>query len=62
MLLVVKVDGVTELNWMWMPSWIGMNRDLRERMQKELNGMVVGKTYEQAHELIPGAVPHAQGS
>ena len=52
MLAVVQTDSGTEFNWTWMPSWIGMNRHLQERMQEALGSTLVGKTLEEAHELI----------
>jgi len=52
MLCIVQTETATELNWMWLPSWIGMNRHLQEKMQQALGERLVGKTLEQAHEIV----------
>jgi hypothetical protein len=49
---VVQIDGITEFNWMWMPSFIGHNRKLREEMEKELGPRLVGHTLDEAHESV----------
>jgi len=36
-------DGVLELNWMWLPTWIGMNSALKARLEKELQAEIVGR-------------------
>lgn len=35
--------GVIELNWMWLPTWIGMNQQLTRELNEELSKQVVGK-------------------
>ena len=49
---VVQVDGVTEFNWMWMPAFIGHNRKLREKMEKELGPQLIGKNLDEAHTCV----------
>ena len=49
---VVQTDEGTEFNWTWMPSWIGMNRHLQEKMQEELGPIIVGRTLDEAHEMV----------
>jgi hypothetical protein len=29
--------GVLELNWMWLPTWLGLNTALKQELDKELN-------------------------
>lgn len=35
-------EGILELNWMWLPTWIGMNANLKASIEKELAEKVVG--------------------
>lgn len=54
---VTKVDtGVVEVNYMWLPTWIGMNSLLLEEIGKEVKGKLVGKTMEDGLELGHQAV------
>lgn len=34
--VVVLEHGVVELNWMWLPTWIGMNTNLKAELEKYL--------------------------
>ena len=53
MLLVSRVkEGVYELNYMWLPTCIGMNVKLKQEMEKELSEKAKGKTPEEASELV----------
>jgi hypothetical protein len=36
MRLAVEVDGRLEVTWMWLPSFIGMNQELRDRIDTAL--------------------------
>jgi len=41
---VVPVDrGVVELNWMWLPTFIGMDSVVRRDLQKQVTGLFEGK-------------------
>lgn len=41
---VVPVDrGVIELNWMWLPAFIGMDSVVRRDLQKQVIGLFEGK-------------------
>ena len=42
-LVVVPEPGVTELAWMWMPSFIGMNTALKREIEEEVSKLLVGK-------------------
>ena len=49
--------GVVELNYMWLPTFIGMNAVLKERMEKDLQAELRGvelddKGLDRAHDLV----------
>ena len=50
--IIKNKEGHHELNWMWMPSFIGHNRRLKMKMDEKLSEHLVGKTLDQCHELI----------
>lgn len=58
MRLVVATDpGVLELNWMWLPTWLGHNMPLRQQMEKELSKLVQGRPMtdaflDEVHQLV----------
>lgn len=58
MYLVVATDyGVLEINYPWLPTWMGMNTKLVERLQEKLREAVCGRpmneqTMADAHELV----------
>lgn len=55
MLLVNRVkDGVYELNYMWLPTCIGMNVKLKQEMERELAVVAQGKTPEEVSDLVLG--------
>lgn len=35
--------GVVGLNWMWLPTWIGMNQQLTRELNEELSKHIVGR-------------------
>ena len=58
MRLVVQTDpGVLELNYTWLPTWIGINNAFKNEMEKKLKAEIVGLTLderglEKAHRLV----------
>jgi hypothetical protein len=36
-------EGVLELNWMWLPTWLGFNSTILEEISSELLKEAVGK-------------------
>lgn len=42
--VVMTEAGVLELNFMWLPTWIGMNTMLKKELEAELKSSVVGLT------------------
>jgi len=58
MRLVVQTDpGVLELNYTWLPTWIGINNQFKNEMEKKLKTDIVGLTMdeaglEKAHRLV----------
>ena len=62
--------GVVELNWMWLPSWIGMNQQLTREINEELGKHVIGRhltdeVLDDISDLIVGYLerrfPHLEG-
>lgn len=55
---VVATDiGVVELNWMWLPTIIGMNAVLKRDLEAEVSTQLVGMTMseeglDKAHDII----------
>lgn len=58
MLFVQRTDpGVVELNFMWLPSFIGMNAAVQQEIEKKLSPLLQGKpmtedTLKEAHEYV----------
>lgn len=58
MRVVVAVDeGVLEVNWMWLPTFLGINSLLKAEIEKELKDKIVGRlmddrTLDYAHDLV----------
>ena len=48
--------GVLEINYMWLPAWVGMNSLLLEELGKSVSSAVVGKPLEEAEALGHKAV------
>jgi hypothetical protein len=42
-LVVMPEPGVTELAWMWMPTFIGLNNMLKKEIEVEISKWLVGK-------------------
>jgi hypothetical protein len=62
--------GVIELNWMWLPTWIGMNQQLTRELNEELSRHIVGRpltdeTLDDISEIIVNYLedryPHLEG-
>ncbi len=44
---VVQTDiGIVELNWQWLPTWIGMNHNLKKELEEKLKADIVGLTVD----------------
>lgn len=53
--------GVFEVNWSWLPTFIGMNQQLQKKIVDEVSPQIVGKslddaTLELAHDLVIGVI------
>lgn len=46
--VVVTGPGVVELNWMWLPTFIGSSADTKKKLEDELQEHVVGKQLTEA--------------
>lgn len=48
--------GVVELNWMWLPTFVGMNaqlkKELEERLAPKLEGRPLEDSLDDAHEMV----------
>lgn len=53
MLFVNRVrEGVYELNYMWLPTCIGMNVQLKKKMEEALATEMQGKSPEEASDAV----------
>lgn len=55
--VVATLPGVVELNWQWLPTWLGLNTQLKAEVDKAVREEIVGKvlneeTLEWAHEKV----------
>lgn len=39
----IPEERVLELNWMWLPTFIGMNTELKKELEEHIRPMVEGK-------------------
>lgn len=51
-LLVQAESGVSELNWMWLPTWLGHNSRFKEELEKELCSKLKGKTIDEGSDMV----------
>lgn len=40
--VVRTADGVIELNYIWLPTWIGMNNKIKKELEDRLKDKIVG--------------------
>jgi hypothetical protein len=55
--IVDEGNGVVSLNYMWLPTFVGMNAMLKQQMEKDLQAELRGvqlddKGLDRAHELV----------
>lgn len=69
-LVVATEPGVVELNFMWLPTWMGINPQLKKDLETELKPLLLGKgltddLLEQVHEYALNYIvqrhPHFEG-
>jgi hypothetical protein len=41
--VVLTDPGTLEVNWQWLPTWIGINHQLMKRLEQEITPLVIGK-------------------
>ena len=46
--IVLTDPGVLELNYMWLPTWVGMNSRLKQKIEKEIAPLVEGRALTDA--------------
>ena len=56
-LVVATEPGVLELNWLWLPTWMGHNSELRKNMEQRLTQSIVGRpmtddVLDSVHQLV----------
>lgn len=56
-LVVSPEDGVVELNYTWLPVWIGINTSLKNDLEKAIGDQLVGKplteeSLDEAHDMV----------
>lgn len=56
-LIVQTGPGIVELNYMWLPTWIGMNTAVKQEIEEAISPLLVGKdmsdeNLELAHEAV----------
>lgn len=49
-LVQLTAPGRVEVNFMWMPTWLGMNKEVKDVIEKELAPLLIGK--EATEELL----------
>jgi hypothetical protein len=58
MRLVHVVDGkIVELNYMWLPTWIGQNAKLKKEMEEHIGPKIVGwelteQNLDKIHDMV----------
>ena len=54
--VVRTAPGVLEINWMWLPTFIGMNaqlkKEIEERLAPKLEGRPLEEALDDAHEMV----------
>jgi len=40
--VTITAPGRLELNYMWLPTWLGMNREMNEALDRHLRTKVIG--------------------
>lgn len=55
--VVHTARGIIELNWMWLPTWIGMNANIKRDVEKKLSDLIVGMeitpdNLDRMHEMV----------
>jgi hypothetical protein len=56
-LVVATEPGTVEVNFMWLPTWLGLDSQLKKDLENELGPLLVGKelteeVLEQAHHQV----------
>lgn len=68
--VILTEEGVVELNWMWLPTWAGMDGVLKSQLEKEVRQELLGKeaskavldeVNERIIEKLARRVPHLKG-
>ena len=55
--VIAVEEGVLELNWLWLPTCIGMNAMIKQDMEEKLRSKIEGqtlseKTLDDIHEMV----------
>jgi hypothetical protein len=64
--VLLEDNGVLTLNFMWLPTWIGMNASLKKEIEKALSEKFVGRPstdldamHEEVIDFLVTKFPHA---
>lgn len=52
----VTHDNIVELNWMWLPTWIGQNSHLKKELEEELNHFIAQNSLQSLDERALGHI------
>lgn len=60
-LVVATEEGVVELNYMWLPTWLGLNAALQKTLESKVQEHAVGKplteeTLDYLHVFVIGVI------
>lgn len=68
--IIATDPGVVELNWMWLPTFIGMNANLKQVLEdrlravlegRELTDLVLDEGHQVVVEVLKGYFPEVDG-
>jgi hypothetical protein len=46
--IILTDPGVAELNWQWLPTWVGLNSQLTREIEQKITPLVKGKALTDA--------------
>ncbi len=41
--VILTDPGTLEVNWQWLPTWVGINQQLMKKLEQEITPLVKGK-------------------
>lgn len=46
--VVLTDPGTLEVNWQWLPTWVGINQQLLKKLEQEITPLVKGKALSES--------------